>query len=263
MLLTADIGNTNVVLGLFGDGERPLATVRVGTARDATVDEVGIVVAHLCRHLPERERAIERTVVCSVVPSLTRTFTGFVQSQLGHEPVIVSAETDLGIPVAVDHPEEVGADRIANAIAVLDLVGAPAVVVDLGTATNFDVVDTKGRYVGGVIAPGVETSSEDLFRRAARLSKVDLVFPKRTIGRNTADCLRSGILNGAVGMIDALVESIWSELGKKGTAVATGGLAPVIGPKCRTVDRVDVDLTLNGLLLIDRRLRAGGSGGRR
>lgn len=255
MLLTADIGNTNVVLGLFDREARSVATVRVGTARDATADEIGIVVAHLCRGLPERERAIARTIVCSVVPSLTRTFVAYVERELRHEPVVVSAELDLGIPVAVDRPAEVGADRIANAVAARERFGAPAIVVDLGTATNFDVVDAEGRYVGGVIAPGVETASEDLFRRAARLSKVDLTFPDRVIGRNTADCLRSGILNGAVGMIDTLVTTIREEIGGGGMVVATGGLAPLIGPRCRTVDRVDVDLTLGGLLLIDRRLR--------
>jgi len=259
MLLTVDIGNTNVVLGVFDDSGTALATARVGTRRDATVDELSMVVAHLCRGIPGRETALRRTVVCSVVPSLTRTFVAFVRRELGHEPVSVSAESDLGIPVAVDNPAEVGADRIVNAVAARELVGAPAIVVDLGTATNFDVVDPEGRYVGGIIAPGVETGSEDLFRRAARLTKVDLVFPPRVIGRNTADCLRSGILNGAVGMIDTLVESIRGELGAPGTVIATGGLASLIGPKCRSVDRVDVDLTLNGLLSIDRYLRASAS----
>jgi type III pantothenate kinase len=259
MLLTADIGNTNLVLGVFDDGGTALATVRVGTRRDATADELSIVMAHLCRRIPGRETVIRRTVVCSVVPSLTRTFADYVRRELGHEPVIVSAESDPGIPVAVDHPAEVGADRIVNAVAARELVGSPAVVVDLGTATNFDVVDPAGRYVGGIIAPGVETGSEDLFRRAARLTRVDLVFPPHVIGSNTADCLRSGILNGAVGMIDTLVEAIWAELGTRGTTLATGGLASLVGPRCRCVDRVDVDLTLRGLLSIDRHLRAGTS----
>jgi type III pantothenate kinase len=129
------------------------------------------------------------------------------------------------------------------------------VVVDLGTATNFDVLDAEGRYIGGVIAPGVETSAEDLFRRAARLTKVDFAFPERAIGRNTRDCLRSGILLGAVGMIDALVALIWDEIGKRGTAVATGGLAPLIAPRCRRIDCVETGLTLEGLLLADRALR--------
>jgi len=256
MLLTVDIGNTNVVLGLFDDRGESQGDLRIGTRRDATLGEISIVVSHLCRRLDGGERAITRAILCSVVPPLTRTFSEFVRGELGHEPVVVSAEMDLGVPVAVDDPREVGADRIANAVAARDLVGAPAIVVDLGTATNFDVIDPEGRYVGGVIAPGVETSAEDLFRRAARLTKVDFVFPERIIGRNTRDCLRAGILDGAVGMIDALVDRIREEIGASGTTIATGGLAPLIGPRCRTVDRIEVGLTLRGLLVIDRRLRA-------
>lgn len=260
MLLTADIGNTNLVLGVFDDAGSCLATSRVGARRDATADEISMLVAHLCRRLPGGEASIERTILCSVVPSLGRTFVAFVEDELHHTATQISAEADLGIPVAVDDPREVGADRIVNAIAARQLVGFPAVVVDLGTATNFDVVDPEGRYVGGVIAPGVETASEDLFRRAARLTKVDLSFPDRVIGSNTRDCLRSGILFGAVGLIDALVESIWREMGESGTAIATGGLAPLVGPRCETIDRVDTGLTLSGLLVVDRFLREKAAG---
>lgn len=256
MLLTADIGNTNTVLGTFDDEGRPLATLRVGTRRDATGGEISLVVSHLCRRVPGGESSIHRTILCSVVPSLTRTFEAYVRDELGHAPVVVSAELDLGIPVAVDDPREVGADRIVNALAARELVGWPAIVVDLGTATNFDCLDGEGRYVGGVIAPGVETASEDLFRRAARLTKVDLAFPERVIGANTRDCLRSGILNGAVGMIDSLVRAIRDEMGAPAPAIATGGLAPLIGPRCATVDRIEVGLTLQGLLAADRYLRS-------
>lgn len=255
MLLTVDIGNTNSVLGTFRDDGTALASLRIGTRRDATVGEVSLVVSHLCRKLPGGESGIVRTILCSVVPSLTRTFEMYVQEELGHSPAVVSAEVDLGIPVAVDDAREVGADRIVNAIAARDLVGAPAIVVDLGTATNFDCVDPEGQYVGGVIAPGVETASEDLFRRAARLTKVDLTFPEHAIGRNTRDCLRSGILNGAVGMIDSLVREVRRELGADAPVLATGGLAPLIGPRCETVDQVEVGLTLQGLLSVDRYLR--------
>lgn len=252
MLLAVDIGNTNITMGIFDDGDRPLATVRAGTRRDATPDELSLLVTHLARREPRGVDGISRTVLCSVVPSLTRAFAEFVERELQHEPVVVSATMNLGLPVAVDDPREVGADRIVNALAARELVGAPAVVVDLGTATNFDCLDTAGRYVGGVIVPGVETSAEDLFRRAARLTKVDLSFPLNVVGRNTRDCLRSGILFGATGMIDALLEGIWAELGGTGVTIATGGLASLIAPRCRRVDRVDLDLTLKGLLRIDR-----------
>jgi len=256
MLLAVDIGNTNITMGVFDEGVRPHATLRAGTRRDATSDELSLLVTHLVRRVPRGTDAISRTVLCSVVPSLTRTFDEFVRHELRHEPVVVSATMDLGLPVAVDDPREVGADRIVNALAARELFGVPSVVVDLGTATNFDCLDPEGRYVGGVIVPGVETSAEDLFRRAARLTKVDLSFPDRVIGRNTRDCLRSGILFGAAGMIDALLDGVWAELGGRGRTVATGGLAELIAPRCRRVDDVDPDLTLKGLLLVDRLRRA-------
>jgi type III pantothenate kinase len=253
MLLAADIGNTNIVLGLFDETGAMLATMRAATRRDATPDEISLLVHHLARK--HAVGGIRRTVLCSVVPSLTWPFGEFVRRELSHEPSIVSADLDLGIPLAIDNPKEVGADRIVNALAARETVGSPAVVVDLGTTTNFDCVDRKGRYVGGVLVPGVETSAEELFRRAARLSKVELSFPDKVIGTNTRDALRSGILLGAVGMIDAIVAGIWKELGAKGVALATGGLSPLVGPRCRSIDRVNVNLTLEGLLLVDRVLR--------
>jgi type III pantothenate kinase len=251
MLLAIDAGNTNVVLGIF-EKDECLATMRVGTRRDATADEISLVVSHLTRRIEGGPSRISRTVVCSVVPSLTRSFEAFAREELGHEPLVVDGAVDLGVPVLLDDPREIGADRIVNALAAKDAFGTPAVVVDLGTATTFDCVNADGAYIGGVIVPGVETSAEELFRRAARLTKVDLTFPPAVIGRNTRDSLRSGILRGTVGMIDALVTQIWEEIGMKGTAIATGGLAPLVGPHCRSIDHVDVNLTLRGLLLVDR-----------
>lgn len=257
MLLAVDVGNTNTVLGLFEDGrDVPVAAARVGTRRDATSDEISLVVEHLVRDVPGRTGVISRTCLASVVPRITRTFGEYVTGQLRHEPVVVSAALDLGIELAVDVTDEVGPDRIVNALAVREIWGGPAVVVDLGTATNFDCVDARGRYVGGVIMPGVETSAEDLFHRAARLTKVDFTFPDSVIGRNTRDCLRSGILHGATRMIDALLGEIWRELGSTGTAVATGGLAGLIGSHCESIDRIEPDLTLRGLVLVDRIVRA-------
>jgi type III pantothenate kinase len=257
MLLAADIGNTNVVLGLVDDAGGLVTSVRTATRRDATRDEVSMVVAHLARRLPEGVAGVSRTVVCSVVPSLTSAFLAFVRDELAHEPLVIRGDSRLGIPVELDDPRELGADRLVNALAALADVGAPAVVVDLGTATTFDCVDARGHYVGGIIAPGIETSAEELFRRAARLSKVDLKFPERVIGRNTRDGLRSGILRGSVGMIDGIVRGIWEELAIEGKTIATGGLAPLVGPHCRSIDRVDVNLTLRGLVLADRIHREG------
>jgi type III pantothenate kinase len=254
MLLAIDAGNTNVVLGLF-EGDRARATMRIATRRDATADEIALAVAHLSRNVDGGAPRIDRTVVCSVVPSLTRSIETFAAAELGHEALVVTGELDVGVPVLLDDPRELGADRLVNALAAKLELGTPAVVVDLGTATTFDCVNAEGAYVGGVIVPGIETSAEELFRRAARLARVDLTFPPKAIGRNTRDSLRSGILRGAAGMIDALVGQIWEELGSRGATVATGGLAPLLGPHCRSIDRVDVDLTLRGLLAVDRIVR--------
>ncbi len=250
MLLAIDVGNTNVVFGLF-DGDRSVATMRIATRRDATADEISLAVAHLARNVGGAPR-IARTVVCSVVPSLTSTLEAFARTELGHEPLVVSGDLDVGVPVLLDDPRELGADRLVNALAARHKLGSPVVVVDLGTATTFDCVNADGAYVGGVIVPGVETSAEDLFRRAARLTKVDLTFPPQVIGQNTRDALRSGLLHGAAGMIDALVTAIWKELDSQGPTIATGGLSPLLAPRCRTIAHVDVDLTLRGLLLVDR-----------
>jgi len=256
MLLVVDVGNTNTVMGLFEDGrDAPVATARVGTRRDATADEISLLVEHLTRKVDGGATAVSRTCLASVVPSLTRAFATYTKGELGHEPAVVSSGIDLGIELAVDTPSEVGPDRIVNALAARERWGGPAVVVDLGTATNFDCVDSRGRYVGGVIGPGVETSAEDLFRRAARLTKVDFTFPDHVIGRNTRDCLRSGILYGATRMIDALLEDVWRELGGSGTSVATGGLAELVGSRCRSIDHIEPGLTLHGLVLVDRILR--------
>jgi type III pantothenate kinase len=257
MLLAIDVGNTNVVLGLFERSREPRATVRITTRRDATADEVSLVVSHLLAKAGTESAQLSRSVICSVVPTLTHSVTSFVENELGHEPLVISAKSELGVPLAVDDPREVGPDRIVNALAARETIGVPAIVVDLGTATTFDCLDREGRYVGGVIAPGLETSAEELFRRAARLTKIDFTFPDRLLGKNTRDCLRSGTLNGSVGMIDALVAGLWRELDGRGTTVATGGLAPLIGPRCETVDRVDVDLTLKGLVAADDILGPG------
>lgn len=255
MLLAIDAGNTNVVLGIF-EGERSVATMRVATRRDATADEVSLVVEHLARDLPGGAAAISRTVVCSVVPSLTRAFEEYAKGERGHDALVVDGSLDVGVPVLLDDPRELGADRLVNALAAKHDFGAPVVVVDLGTATTFDCVNEAGAYVGGIIVPGMETSAEELFRRAARLSKVDLTFPPNAIGRNTRDALRSGLLRGTAAMIDALVGQIWDEMGGRGRTIATGGLSPLLAPHCRKIDGVDVNLTLRGLLLVDRIVRS-------
>jgi type III pantothenate kinase len=251
-LLVVDLGNSETVLGLFSC-DRLTSHWRVGSGR-RTADEVALLI----RSLTGREAgdpAARRSVLCSVVPTATRDFAAALLAVTGNRPLVVDQRSVRGLPIRYHDPSVVGPDRLANAVAARALYGTPAVIVDLGTATTFDVVGPRGDYVGGAIAPGVITSSEELFRRAARLSRVELEMPARAIGRNTQESLQAGILLGTAGMVDALVRRITKELGKKPHVIATGGLAPIVAPACRTVDRVDEWLTLQGLRLIHESAR--------
>jgi type III pantothenate kinase len=192
-------------------------------------------------------------VVASVVPVLTAAYEELAERATGRPPLVVGPGVRTGMAISYDNPHEVGADRIVNAVAVVERYGAPAIVVDFGTATTFDVVDASGAYLGGAIAPGVETSAEALFRRAARLSAVDLEPPARVIGRTTRESVQAGLLLGEAAMVDGLVRRIWTELGEECVVVATGGLAETMAPLCETVGEVDADLTLRGLALIHER----------
>ncbi len=188
-------------------------------------------------------------ILCSVVPLLTRPWAEALRAATGRAPIELTAR-NAGIPVQVAEPSSVGADRLANAFAARKLHGRPAIVVDLGTATTLDCISRSGAYVGGAIAPGVVTASEELFRRAARLSRVDLRRPTRALGRTTEECLRVGVVWGNAGLVDALVRRVRAELGGRPKVIATGGLAPVLAPECETVDLLDEGLTLKGLRLL-------------
>ncbi len=251
-LLVIDAGNTETVLGIFR-GEWLLGSWRIASDRNRTADECRLLLGSAAREAGLDLREIAGVAIGSVVPPITAAFREVAESRLRVPTVVVSGETDSGIAIRVDNPREVGADRIANAVAAHRLYGGPAVVVDLGTATTFDVVTERGAYVGGAIAPGILTSSEELFRRAARLTAVDLTFPARVIGRNTAESLRSGILFGAVGQIDGILDRIRGEWGRRFRVLATGGLAGLVASRSRRIDRVVPDLTLQGLRLIFER----------
>ncbi len=242
-VLTVDVGNSETTVGRFFGGE--LEEFWRLTSGRSTADELRLQLESLVRS----GAAGWGSVVCSVVPSLTGPWSDALRRATGRDPVEVTAAT-TPLPVRVPDPASVGADRIANALAVTRLHGTPAIVVDLGTATTFDCVAKDGAYVGGAIAPGVVTSSEDLFRRAARLARVDLRAPERALGRTTEECLRVGVIWGNAGLVDALVRRIAKELGGKPRVVATGGLAPVIAPECQTVDIVDEALTLKGMRIL-------------
>ena len=246
MLLAVNVGNTETSLGVFR--ERELAwRWRMRTAPERTADELALLFGgFLGQQGLSFDRHVTGVVISSVVPTATRSLREMVEGYFGFPPVVVEPGIKTGIPVRVDNPREVGADRVVNALAALTKYGAPAIVVDIGTATTFDVVSPEGEYVGGAISPGIQVSARALYERTARLLLVELVPPRSVIGRSTVEALQSGLVFGYASLIDGMVERIAKELGDP-TVVATGGLANVVVGECRTVDHVEPWLTLEGL----------------
>jgi type III pantothenate kinase len=253
MLLAIDIGNTHTVVGLF-EGDELRFRWRMASDARRTSDEFGILVRELCSQSGVAFGDIRGVVVCSVVPALTSALVDMAGSLLDVAPVVVGPELDLGITIDYFDPKEVGPDRLANAVAVREVVEGPAIVVDFGTATTFDAVTADGHYLGGAIAPGVITSAENLFRRGALLHRVALDPPPNVMGKSTEEAMRSGIVFGAVGQVDEIVGRIIEEWGEKPTVIATGGLAGTIAAYSKTIAAVEPDLTLNGLAAIHRRV---------
>jgi type III pantothenate kinase len=242
-LLAIDVGNTQTVIGLF-DRDELGDHWRVATESERTGDELGL----LLRGLVDLE-AVEGVVLSSTVPSLLRAYEEAAE-RAGVQLLVLGPGTRTGVPVRYDDPREVGPDRIANAVAALERYGAPCIVVDFGTSTNFDVVSPEGEYVGGVLAPGIEVSMEALSARAARLFSVDFSEPATVIAKNTAASLQSGLVYGFAGQVDGIVGRIRGELGVEAQTVATGGLADLIVPHATTLERIDPFLTLEGLRLV-------------
>jgi type III pantothenate kinase len=243
VLLAVDVGNTQTVFGLF-EGAELVNDWRISTERTRTGDELGAML----RSFLDLE-SLDGACLSSTVPQLVREYERFAE-RTGLELLTLGPGTRTGMPIRYDDPRQVGPDRIANAVAAQELHGAPCIVVDFGTSTNFDVVSAAGEYVGGVLAPGIEISMDALFERAARLFKVDFVEPESAIGKNTGASLQSGLVYGFAGQVDGIVERIRAELGDDAQVVATGGLAELIAPHSKTIDRVDPYLTLQGLRLI-------------
>jgi type III pantothenate kinase len=249
MLLAIDVGNTDIKLGVFA-GEELRATWRWSTDRAKMADEYAAYLGWLLAHHELSFGAVDRVVLSSVVPPLTETFRQLAQRYFAVQPLIVSAELASGVRLAVDNPPEVGGDRIANAVAAFQLYGGPAIVVDFGTATNFDVISGDGAFIGGSFAPGLLTALDGLLSRAARLQRFDLVAPGRAIGTNTVACLQSGTIYGYVGLVEGLVTRINAELGADARVIGTGGLVDVIAAETSTISVVDRDLTLKGLRVL-------------
>ncbi|MFQ6079679.1 MAG: type III pantothenate kinase [Thermodesulfobacteriota bacterium] len=254
MLLTLDIGNTHTVLGIF-QGENLLAHWRLSSATSRTEDECWILVRNFCSSESIDIKEIDGVIISSVVPNLTPVFDKMTRDYLHLEPVNVDARLDLGIKVLYEDPMAVGADRLCNSVAGFKKYGGPLIVVDFGTATTFDIVSKDGEYLGGIIAPGIETSAMDLFQRAARLPRVEMKFPQNLIGRNTEASLQAGIMYGAVELTDGMVKRIREKLKESVQVIATGGLAHLISNKSTTVKIIEPFLTLEGMRIIYDRVR--------
>jgi type III pantothenate kinase len=250
-LLAVDVGNTQTVFGLF-EGDRLTEQFRVGTDRTHTGDELAVMIRAFVNLA-----TLDGIALCSSVPQLVHEYESFAERWAGVDLLVLGPGVPTGMVVRYDDPREVGADRIANAIAARERHGMPAVVVDFGTSTNFDVVSAAGEFAGGVLAPGIEVSMDALFARAARLPKVPFDAPERVISQTTVAALQSGLVYGFAGQVDAIVGRIRAELGAAGAPViATGGLAELIAPHSQTITTVDPELTLQGVRLVWARNRA-------
>ncbi len=252
-LLAVDIGNTNVTAGVFR-GDRLAATWRYLTDARRTEDEHSLVISGLLNARGIRRDEIDAAVMCSVVPPATRTVKAALSQLFGYEPLVVGPGTRTGLKINYDRPQDVGADRVVDAVAAYKLYGGPTVIVDFGTATVFDAITAEGEYAGGAIAPGINVAAEALYQATAQLRRVEIAAPPQAIGKSTVTSLQSGLLFGYVGLVEGMVKRFTEELApvdrSKCQVVATGGLAAVIKDHTSVFTQVNADLTLVGLRLV-------------
>jgi type III pantothenate kinase len=253
MLLAIDVGNTNIVFGVF-DGKSLAHAWRLLTLRERTSDEVGVLLKGLFDYESLDLKAVRHVVMGSVVPVITPIMRDMVKRYVGRDVLVVDPAINAGMPILYERPAEVGADRIANSIAAFEQYGRPRgmplVIADLGTATTFDVVTAGGEYLGGVICPGPQIAADALFQRAARLPRVDVRRPATVIGRNTVGAIEAGLFYGYLGMVEGLMLRIARELGGPVIGIATGGLAPLVVPETTIFEAHEPDITLHGLRII-------------
>jgi len=252
MLLVIDVGNTNTVLGVY-EGQVLRAHWRLSTNRGQTADEYGILIRNLFTLDAIQPSQIDAVMVASVVPPLNSVLEEMAVKYFHLKAVFLGPGTRTGMAIHYDNPQEVGADRIADAVAAFEKYGGPCVVVDFGTAITFDAISEKGEYLGGVIAPGIGISSEALFQQAARLPRVEIREPNRVIGTNTVGSMQSGLFYGAVGLVDGILDRLCAVLGEKTKVVATGGQAALVAAASKYQPPVDLSLTLDGMRIIYER----------
>jgi len=252
MLLAVDIGNTNIVFGLY-EGEKLAHTFRVSTDRARTEDEYGVLLRALFSLHEVAPSAVGACIIASVVPPLTNVLTAAIRTAFAREPVVVGPGLKTGMPVLYENPYEVGADRIVNGVAAYERLKCGLIVVDFGTATTFDCISPKGEYLGGVIVPGIQVALDGLLGRAAKLKPIEIAEPPRVLGRNTTHALQSGVIHGNAAMVDGLIERLEKDLGFDCAIIATGGLAPLVARHTKKIKTIDPNLTLDGLRILHER----------
>ncbi len=261
MLLAVNVGNTNTVLGVFRGAELEHQW-RTSTETERTADELAVLFGGLLEQADlSFSNQITGVVISSVVPTSTGALRDMVERYFNFPPVIVEPGTKTGMPILTDNPRELGADRVVNALAAFNRYGSPCIVIDFGTATTYDAVSEKGEFLGGAIAPGLQTKNASLSRETARLPQVELQAPRTAIGKNTVDAIQSALIFGTAAEADGMIERMRKEFGGDATVVATGGLAPLIIPHCQFVDEHDPWLTLEGLRLVFERNAGPGDDG--